>query len=68
MSTEFLAERDRDVAARVSKGMNNLKIADELVLSLCTVEGHIENFRAKLGFGSRAQVATRWTTQKPPVS
>jgi len=38
------------VAAPVAQGMSDRMIAAMLVLSPRTVEGHIRNIRAKLGF------------------
>ncbi|MCX4759675.1 LuxR C-terminal-related transcriptional regulator [Streptomyces sp. NBC_01275] len=66
--TTPLTRREREVAALVAKGLSNRKIAAELVLSPRTVDGHVENIRAKLGFGSRAQLAAWWAGQEPPTS
>ncbi|MEV1069582.1 LuxR C-terminal-related transcriptional regulator [Streptomyces sp. NPDC050263] len=63
-----LTRRERDVAALVAKGMSNRQIAAALVLSRRTVDGHVENIRAKLGFGSRAQIAGWWAANQPPLS
>ncbi|MFI1486441.1 ATP-binding protein [Streptomyces sp. NPDC020747] len=62
-----LTRREREVAALVAKGMSNRRIAEALVLSRRTVDGHVENIRAKLGFGSRAQIAGWWATNQPPA-
>ncbi|WP_326731654.1 ATP-binding protein [Streptomyces phaeochromogenes] len=62
-----LTRREREVAALVAKGMSNRQIAASLVLSPRTVDGHIENIRAKLGFGSRAQIAGWWAANQPPT-
>ncbi|MFF9040613.1 ATP-binding protein [Streptomyces sp. NPDC014892] len=59
-----LTRRESEVAALVAQGMSNRQIAAELVLSPRTVDGHIDNIRAKLGFGSRAQIAGWWATNQ----
>ncbi|WP_256251912.1 LuxR C-terminal-related transcriptional regulator [Streptomyces sp. yr375] len=63
-----LTRRERDVAALVAKGMSNRQIAAALVLSQRTVDGHVENIRAKLGFRSRAQIAGWWAENQPPTA
>lgn len=52
-----LSAREHDVAMRVHRGMSNRDIADELVLSVRTVDTHVQRILAKLGFTSRAQIA-----------
>ncbi|HZQ38611.1 MAG TPA: tetratricopeptide repeat protein, partial [Dehalococcoidia bacterium] len=52
-----LTTREREVAALVARGLANRAIAEALVLSERTVEYHVGNILAKLGAGSRAQVA-----------
>ncbi|MGW1028236.1 ATP-binding protein [Streptomyces sp. NPDC002577] len=54
---EVLTRREREVAALVAEGLSNRQIAESLVLSPRTVDGHVERILAKLGFASRAQVA-----------
>ncbi len=54
---EGLTEREREVAALVTRGHGNRQIAEELVLSERTVETHVGNILTKLGFTSRAQIA-----------
>jgi predicted ATPase len=44
-------------AARIHQGMINRDIADELVLSVRTVDSHVQRILGKLGFTSRAQIA-----------
>ncbi|MGW1667473.1 ATP-binding protein [Streptomyces sp. NPDC002324] len=61
-----LTRREREVAALVAKGMSNRQIAAALVLSPRTVDSHVENIRAKLGFGSRAQIAGWWAANQAP--
>jgi DNA-binding CsgD family transcriptional regulator len=58
-----LTAREREVALRVAQGQSNRAIADDLVLSERTVEKHVENILAKLGFDSRAQIAA-WVVEK----
>lgn len=52
-----LTPRERQVAELVTQGLSNRKIAESLVVSPRTVEGHVEHILAKLGFTSRAQIA-----------
>jgi DNA-binding NarL/FixJ family response regulator len=54
---EALSRRELEVAALVRDGRRNREIAEELFLSEKTVEGHLARIFAKLGVGSRAQVA-----------
>jgi DNA-binding CsgD family transcriptional regulator len=58
-----LTSRELAVAELVARGMSNRDIAAALVISVRTVQGHIENILRKLGFGSRAQVAA-WVAQR----
>ena len=52
-----LTGRQADVLALVSQGRSNQEIADELVLSVRTVEHHIATVLAKFGVGSRQEAA-----------
>jgi predicted ATPase/DNA-binding CsgD family transcriptional regulator len=52
-----LSAREREVAMRIHRGMSNRDIAAELVLSVRTVDTHVQRILGKLGFSSRAQVA-----------
>ena len=58
-----LTKRERQVAAVVAQGLTNQEIADELVVSLKTVEAHVTRILSKLGFSSRAQIAA-WAVDK----
>ena len=58
-----LTARERDVARLVAQGKSNRAIADELVVGISTVEAHITHIFTKLGFSSRAQIAT-WAVDK----
>ncbi|MGB8408129.1 MAG: LuxR C-terminal-related transcriptional regulator [Mycobacterium sp.] len=52
-----LSRRETEVAGLVAEGMTNKQIAQALVLSLRTVDSHVEHIFAKLGVRSRTQVA-----------
>jgi two-component system response regulator DctR len=55
---ESLTEREREVMLRVAAGKLNKVIADELHVSVRTVEVHRARVYAKLGVRSAAEVAT----------
>ncbi|MGJ5897809.1 LuxR family transcriptional regulator [Streptomyces sp. V2] len=55
-----LSRREREVAALVAQGMTNRQVAAALSLSPRTVDRHVENIRARLGFTCRAQIAAWW--------
>ena len=55
---QSLTERERDVMHRVAAGKLNKVIADELHVSVRTVEVHRARVYAKLGVRSAAEVAT----------
>jgi predicted ATPase/DNA-binding CsgD family transcriptional regulator len=61
-----LTKREAQVADLVAKGTSNRHIAEALVISQRTAEGHVEHILAKLGFTSRAQIAAWITAQQPP--
>lgn len=52
-----LSAREVEVAMRIHRGMSNRDIAAELVLSVRTVDTHVQRILGKLGFSSRAQIA-----------
>lgn len=52
-----LTRRERDVAALVAQGKTSREIAEALVIGERTVETHVGNLLAKLGLGSRREVA-----------
>jgi pimeloyl-ACP methyl ester carboxylesterase/DNA-binding CsgD family transcriptional regulator len=58
-----LTAREREVATLIAMGMSNRNIANELIVSERTVEGHVTNILNKLGSHSRAQVAA-WAVEK----
>jgi len=62
MSTR-LTEREGQVADLIADGLTNHAIANRLVISPRTAQGHVEHILAKLGFTSRAQVAA-WVVEQ----
>ena len=58
-----LTRRERDVAALVAEGMSNSQIAASLVISVRTVETHVQHIMDKLGCGTRAQIAA-WSAAR----
>jgi DNA-binding CsgD family transcriptional regulator len=62
-----LTPREREVAALVATGLSNKEIAAKLVISERTAEGHVERILGKLGFRSRAQIAS-WQAGGDPTS
>jgi DNA-binding CsgD family transcriptional regulator len=60
-----LTPREREVADFVRRGLTDGEIAARLVLSVRTVEGHVENLRGKLGVNTRAGVAA-WAAVNLP--
>ena len=51
-----LTDREGDVVALVSKGLTNREIAEQLYVSVHTVEYHLRNVFAKLGISSRREL------------
>jgi non-specific serine/threonine protein kinase len=62
-----LTHREWEVAKLIAQGLSNKEIAATLVISLRTAEGHVEHILTKLGFTSRAQVAT-WMAEERAAS
>ena len=58
-----LTPREREVAVLIARGLSNRQIAETLVIAERTVTNHVEHIFDKLGFRSRAQVAT-WVTRQ----
>jgi len=52
-----LTRRERQIAGLVAQGLTNRDIAARLVLSVRTVESHVQNILAKLDFTNRTQIA-----------
>ncbi|MGI8331456.1 ATP-binding protein [Actinomadura scrupuli] len=53
-----LTRREIEIARLIAQGMSNKEIAGALVIAQRTAEGHVEHILNKLGFNSRAQIAT----------
>ncbi|GAB2964657.1 LuxR C-terminal-related transcriptional regulator [Amycolatopsis acidiphila] len=53
-----LTPREEEVAALVRRGLTNKEIAGTLVIAQRTAETHVEHILTKLGFTSRAQIAS----------
>lgn len=62
-SNHVLTPREQEVAELIARGLTNRAIAARLVISQRTVQGHVENILAKLGFTSRTQVAA-WMAER----
>ncbi|HST83732.1 MAG TPA: LuxR C-terminal-related transcriptional regulator [Kineosporiaceae bacterium] len=60
-----LTRREREVAGLVAEGLTNREIAERLVVSPRTVEGHMDNIMRKLECASRAQVAALFVRMSP---
>jgi NarL family two-component system response regulator LiaR len=58
-STPFtaLTEREMEVLKLIAKGLSNDQIADQLVISVGTVKGHVSNILSKLHLVDRTQAA-----------
>jgi RNA polymerase sigma factor (sigma-70 family) len=57
-----LTPREHQIVTLIARGLSNREIADELVISPRTAARHEATILAKLGFGSRTQVAS-WATR-----
>jgi DNA-binding CsgD family transcriptional regulator len=62
-----LTRREFEVALLIAEGLSNRAIADRLVISTRTVDGHVERILAKLEYSSRTQVATWALTRDEPL-
>lgn len=52
-----LTEREMEVLKLIARGLSNQRIADQLVISLGTVKGHVSNILSKLHLADRTQAA-----------
>ena len=60
-----LTATERRVAERAARGLTNKEIAQEMVVSVKTVEFHLSNTYAKLGIRSRGELARYLGTEQP---
>jgi DNA-binding NarL/FixJ family response regulator len=58
-----LSSRESKVAELVGEGLTNREIAQRLIISTRTVESHVDNIKAKLGFGRRARIVA-WALER----
>nr|WP_238993476.1 LuxR C-terminal-related transcriptional regulator [Nocardioides caldifontis] len=58
-----LTRREREIALLIGEGLTNQQIADRLVISVRTAQGHVEKILRKLELASRTQVAT-WVVSR----
>ncbi len=59
-----LTRRQQQVAELVAAGLSNKEIAERLVISRRTAEGHVEQILATLGFTSRTQIVAWFAEQE----
>ena len=52
-----LTRRQYEVLSLVAKGLTNTQIAEQLVVSMSTVDTHIQSIYGKLGVSSRVRAA-----------
>ena len=56
---ETLSAREKDILRLATRGLSNRDIADQLCLSIRTVQGHLTHIFNKLGVGSRTEAVVR---------
>jgi DNA-binding CsgD family transcriptional regulator len=65
---DALTASERRVAERAADGMANREIAQELFLSVKTVEMHLGRTYRKLGIDSRRELAGALRAESQPIS
>jgi len=53
-----LTDREREVLALMVRGLNNLQIAEQLVVSVSTAKFHVSSILSKLGAASRTEAVS----------
>lgn len=61
---QSLTDRERDIVALVSEGLDSQTIARQLYLSEGTVRNHISSILAKTNLTNRIQLAVEWLTSE----
>jgi DNA-binding NarL/FixJ family response regulator len=64
-ASDTLTAGEREIASLVADGLSNREIAEKLLISELTVDGHVKHILVKLGFRSRAEVAG-WVARRGP--
>jgi DNA-binding NarL/FixJ family response regulator len=68
-SVETLSDRELDVFRRLGEGQTTRRIADELHVSIKTIQAYCARIKGKLGIASGAELvreAVRWQEQQRP--
>ena len=63
-----LTAQELAVARLVAVGMSNRQVASELFISIKTVQFHLTHIYAKLGVGSRAELAAQFRDNQPTTT
>ena len=58
-SSEILSDREKEILKLATRGLSNADIAEELCLSIRTVQGHLGHIFNKLQVGSRTEAVVR---------
>lgn len=61
-----LSRREQEVAGLAARGLANRAIAERLVVSVRTVEGHLDRVYAKLGVSGRGELAAALGSRSDP--
>ncbi len=56
---DALTEREQEILTRMARGDSNQQIADQLVITVGTVKGHINHILSKLGAHNRTEAVAR---------
>lgn len=63
-SSAQVSPREAEVLDLIASGCSNAQVAEQLVLSIRTVERHLLNAYAKLGAHGRAEATARWVAAR----